>query len=50
MNKILKCSTCNLYTLKKEHCNKPTITTKPARFTNKHQKSRIRFKKEAGLI
>jgi len=50
MHKILKCVICNSYTLQKIHCNKNTITTKPPKFSNKHQKSRIKFKKEAGLI
>ena len=50
MNKILKCVTCNTYTLQKTHCNKKTISNKPAKYSNKHQKLRIKFKKEAGLI
>jgi len=30
---ILKCPICNSYTIKEEHCNKKTITIKPAKYS-----------------
>lgn len=30
---ILRCQVCKQYSLKKIHCNKKTITTKPAKYS-----------------
>ena len=49
---ILKCLVCNSYTIKEEHCNKKTITIKPAKYSpeDKYQKYRLQYKKEMGIM
>lgn len=45
---ILKCQKCGVYTLKKIHCKKKTITTKPPKYSpeDKYGKYRRKFKLE----
>ena len=49
---IMKCSECSKYTMKEECCNKPTINTKPAKFSieDHYGEYRRKAKKEQGLI
>ncbi|MEK6835535.1 MAG: RNA-protein complex protein Nop10 [Nanoarchaeota archaeon] len=46
---ILKCNSCNIYTLKDEcpNCNKKTLSPKPAKFSieDKYQKYRLKARK-----
>lgn len=45
---ILKCTECGSYTLKKIHCNKPTISPKPPKYSpeDKYGKARRKYKRK----
>ena len=45
---ILRCQVCKQYTLKKQHCNKKTLSTKPAKYSpeDKYGKYRRKYKKD----
>lgn len=53
MNKIeiLKCNKCFQYTLKKECCSLPTLSTKPAKYSPQDQygKWRLKYKAKHGI-
>ncbi|MEK6934276.1 MAG: RNA-protein complex protein Nop10 [Nanoarchaeota archaeon] len=49
---ILKCASCNIYTLKESHCNQETINIKPAKFSpeDKFGKHRRIYKIKMGSM
>ena len=52
MKRIYKCSVCGKYTMKLVHCDKKTISPKPAKYSpeDKYGKYRRIAKKQQGLI
>ena len=49
--RILKCTVCNSYTLKEEHCKAKTISPKPSKYSpdDKYQSYRIKYKKSHNI-
>ncbi len=48
MKHIMKCSKCNAYTIKEEHCNEKSINPKPLKYSvqDKFAKYRRMYKNE----